>query len=358
MELSDVLESFLVRNRTYFFQKGRKEFKEVFEKYKQEIQEKLSRILEFYKERLSEGLVESSSLENDEEKQIEVEVLQIQQLQISIPEAKPCKEEMWDFSLLFNDDFLIKVQNLILFPIESYLKGINDFESFEGLHWSKDIFVTANFKENVTLVKSYHTDEFLKPCNAFLLVRKKQHSFLILISRKEAHEINEILLKTEQESVTLMFLDDIDGATRVPFGEKNKILNLKERKLVLITKLFNRECHFENSDREIVSLLVDKINTLFRSEINSEKLYTDLMKKGLINSYRFLNSSEFSLLGESEEMKGIVRNKLKLIVEEDMIFDLRRMSCSQLKQCLKTIVKIRGKLKDFKNSILEDILDK
>ena len=354
ISLSDCFEENTIKHQKYFCKQG----KDHLGREKEEIvRRKRKHLVELFTEQLSEGFTNTSSLENDEEKQIEVEILQIQQLENPIPSANPQKEIEWSYDKVLKPDFFQIFYGSLLFPLKICLSGVHEFQDFEPIFWSKDLFCTKNFQNTVTDVESGHMDEFLKPLDAFLVFRGKQTRF-VFVSRKEAHFLNAILLKNNtQNEVSMMFIDDANGPTVIPYSGKSMLVGEQEIRLLLISQIFNGSCHFPEEMVPVISKFLGKVAPNLFSEIGEKEIFSELMKAGVIDSLGFLFNftGSVSLPNQSNERNKQISKLLNSFVDQ-LIFDFRKSSCKQVIHALSTLVKLRGKLKNFKNSILETIL--
>nr|XP_018914729.1 PREDICTED: uncharacterized protein LOC109042446 [Bemisia tabaci] len=234
---------------------------------------------------LQQGLIHHS-LDGDEEKENEVEIVQERQVLIKREYRCAYQEKRWDVQLIFKENFLKEALDLaIIMPLSAVSNFVQSPSRIEDIVWHKDIYMTVNYIQSVKCEQNDTIDNYLRPVDVVLIHRSSDKSEALLLSGREASRIKSRCCKNLENNL-LVHINDIDGHTQLPTGI---VVNEQEQKLLTIVKLFAGECHYE-SLREVqrIAELVGRIHPLFFSSLSlngsySEELYEILIQGGYID---------------------------------------------------------------------------
>ncbi|XP_018895940.2 uncharacterized protein [Bemisia tabaci] len=256
-------------------------YKKMFERSnKVNLKDQLSRISEEMTEYLQEGLIHQS-LEDDEEKEVEVEIIQERRVLFKLEHQKARQEQLWDVQIILLDDFITEAQEAaIIMPLCSIKHYVQHPACIEEITWHKDIYMTSNYIKSIIREKEGTLDNYLRPVDVVLIHRSPDKSEALLLSGREASRIKSRCFDNFGNNL-LVHINDINGHTQWP---SDSVVTKQEHKLLTIIKLFAGECHYA-SKREVqrIAKLVGRIypqffNCLNLDRTNSEELYDVLIQ--------------------------------------------------------------------------------
>lgn len=315
-----------------------------------------------------------SALDNDQEKEVEVEIIQEQNTIVSIEQAQPQREHLWNANLILQSNF-IKVANgqAIIRPSKDIASYIKVPAHLHTIHWHADIYMTQNYLTSIQTKVNQALDYYLRPVDVVLIHRVADKSLCILLSGQEAAMIRSQCYN-HLENNLLVHIEDINGPTQLPVNSR---VTKQEQKLLTIVKLFTGNCQYpETKENHRLAKRVGRIlpDCFINPAVEidkpcSEKLYGLLIEQGyldhagimtnkLLQIFTHDDPSEVTSIildNASQQHSKYVFKKLvsiynKLIVEPSV-------SLSKSHHTLWEWVRTRGKLKEYQGSELESVLD-
>ncbi|XP_018917386.2 uncharacterized protein [Bemisia tabaci] len=316
-----------------------------------------------------------NSLDNDEEKEVEVEIIEEQEFSINVEERTPCIEQDWDVRLILRSDFIgLAQQEGYIMPIRSVKQYIQMPPDMKNIFWHSDIYMSLNYIQSVQTNAQEWFDNYLRPVDIILIHRREGKIWLILLSGQEAAQIKAKCYQQLDHSNLLVHLHDINGKTQLPIGSS---VSKKEVKLLTIVKLFAGECQFKSSDEmQCLSKFVGRLYpTCFTAPVLqihdkvSEKLYESLIRMEYLDFSGTMTERLLKLLDlvESERSANFKLTDELQIYREHVLTKLYKIhqklivqSSSSMRGNLNTLrewVGTRGRLREYPGSSLESILN-
>lgn len=253
---------------------------------KQAFRDKLHTICREVVPYLQQGRIKTA-LENDEEKEVEVEIIQEQNIVVAIEKRDPRTETDWYIAWSMQDNFIdLAKQQGILMPIKNIHNAIQT-PQLKQIIWHEDIYLTVNFTESVNLNPSDTLDSYLRLVDAVLIHRTANKSSYVVLSGNEAARIKQRYSQSMNQHL-LVHLYDINGPTQLPNGSP---VTPQEQKLLTIIKLFAGDCNYETAKE--TQRLAKRVGRLHPNyfvtsafpidSVCSHKLYDQLFENGYLN---------------------------------------------------------------------------
>lgn len=352
-------------------------FKEIIKQTsKKSFRDKLHTIAGEITRYLQEGYVQSA-LDNDQEKEVEVEIIQEKEVVVKVENKTPNREKDWDVNLILQKDFLaMALQRNYVMPIKQIKDFIQLPQHLKNIVWHKNIYMTANFINSIQVKQNEPFDQYLRLVDVVLIHRLADETIYVLLSGCEAANIKLQCYDRLDNNNMLVHIHDINGPTMLPVGSR---VDKADEKLLTIIKLFSAECSYPSAKE--TQRLAKRVGRIYphyfvinRDEITvdkscSEKLYGLLIENGyldfsgvmtekLFNIFVKIKSNEPAIIqlnDEFEKYNQFVLRKLygiynKLIVKP-------KSSLKDNHYILWQWVGTRSRLKDYSGSELESILN-
>ncbi|CAH0380841.1 unnamed protein product [Bemisia tabaci] len=315
------------------------------------------------------------SLDNDEEKEVEVEIIEEQEFSIKVGSRSFYTELDWNVNLIFRRDFVALARREgYIEPIHFIKKYVQMPADMKNILWHSDIYMTRNFVQSVEVKGKELLDNYLRPVDVIFIHRRGGTTRLILLSGQEAAQIKIKCYKKLNHNNLLVHLHDINGETQLPVSS---LVCEREQKLLTIVKLFSGECQFKSSSEvqcltKFVGRLYPKCftNSIFPVDDNvSEKIYDVLIRSGYLDFSGTMTRKLLKLLApdNSEDTPTFALTDETQIYCEHVLESLHQIykelivqSSKSMRENLNTLrewVGTRGRLKDYVGSSLESILN-
>ena len=275
---------------------------------------------------------------------------------------KSCVETNWDKEVIFDNFIDGCLQHKLNYPelhtLGEALQG-TDIPIAKRLKWFDKIYITLNFESSVVIdiSKGEYQNEYLRPVNEILFL--KDFGSFVCLSGNEAASIKMILEKVENnnKNVFMIFLNDINGPTTLPFA-KTLISNNSEIKCITLLKLFNGECKYESHETAVLETSLGKMRSFQNDSFNVYKKLAkkDYIEKGFITRkfhIEMTNNVIFPLFTK-EEME-IVKSNIERIKFESIAEDYE--SLYSLPSFAYKLINMRGKLFDYEQSTIYKIIN-
>ncbi|CAF4497659.1 unnamed protein product [Rotaria sp. Silwood2] len=333
---------------------------------------KMKEMLEKVDQKLPKSILTiNADMDNDQENEREIE--EMQRVEVApVPKTAPPPEVTWDFDKIFGENFQDRAfRGENGYPKLKELKKCFEFTDIDGLKklkWHGKVFATDNFIKTIEAIDDKNKqcqNDYLKPVNMILILRKDKEVCFIIVSIFEAQHLVKLCYEKKDPKVSLVHIDDVNGPTMVPTNAtlvpKDEINNI-----IAIIRLFNGDCHYNTEEISVIKKCVAVVDRDYfhQDKAKSEQIYRELesryyLTKGFM-TYKLTNKlvdESQKILPETEAKLGIhLQSRLHLIIKESIAEDAD--SVSRLPGLIRQLIQIRGKTVQYERSILKEILDK
>ncbi|MHA7841058.1 MAG: DUF3645 domain-containing protein [Gammaproteobacteria bacterium] len=333
---------------------------------KKALRKKLHAICKKMSDYLSTGKVQLS-LDNDEEKQVEVEIIQEKKTMVVIPKKKPKQQLEWDYCQLTGNDQFIAwgLRRGIFSPLKEIAKYIKTI-SLSSIRWEVNTYMTNNYIASIEDVSNLQN--YVRPVDTVLLYRCNGNTAFILLSGKEAEDIRKTV--AVNENYILLHLGDVNGVTQFPLN--SKVTKKEERSLTAI-RIFAGQCYYDDLktlNNRLGRIKVSCFEKIFDNK-KARDCYDQLIKLDYLAYNGIMELKLVNLLNESKEtatknifheLKNFSEKEASLIIDvlkkinNNLIFDGK----TPLKENYHNIfnwILIRGRGDEYLGSNLEKALD-